>query len=494
MRPDKLRLIARLVAGIALAALPAARLSADMGGFHDDAVSSGKDGSNGPVDNGPSLSDKVSAQFEELKPLIDAKDWPGALALLGTMEASVDATTYQGGYDTAMILDTKAKLLVQVDRFEEAIPPWEATLALCAKHPSYFYQSNVNDIVHYLAQIYTQVGSSIKTGPGPDLAERQERQRAYIEKAVVYMRRWLATNPRINQDDQLSLADMLFNLAATSTGTSVDSYLTQAAEEAHKGVLMAVHPRDELYYIEAAVAEQKGELAKAGEILELLVLHKPESKNYPPQLMQIYLNLAENTKDHSESKKYYIRAINTIEKAQSRGLMTDQKDNLNLVTIYYDLGQFGRATELLSAGLRNGGIDPIFSNWQILAYCYQQINENVQAIDAYKDAAKLFQDNGDIDFAIGQIYTSMDNPQDAYPYYVSALQKGHVSNIYATYMNVAYAAYEIQKYAEALKACDAAKNYPEAKRDSELEQLRDAIASRIKELSDSKAPATPPSA
>jgi tetratricopeptide (TPR) repeat protein len=472
---------ARVLAAIVVLGFLATRSAADM--YHKDDQTA-----QAPVDNGPSLSDKTSDSFEKLQPLIDAKQWDAAVSLLDSMAAAVDASTYQGGYDTAMILDTKAKILVEADRMGEAIAPWEAVLALCQKHPSYFYLKQIADIIHYLSQIYSQQASAVKLTPGPDLAERQALQRDYFEKSVGYMKRWLKDNPKATQDDELYYADMLFNLSSTTTGDAAAQLLTEAEQAAQRGLHMALHPRDDLYYLEAVAAEQKGDLPKAADYLELLVTHKPDSKVYLPQLMTIYLTLAEGSKDKEKTRDYYMRAINSIERAQAHGLMNDQKTNLNLVTIYFDMGQFGQATELLSAGLKNGSIEPAERNWEVLAYSYQQVNENVQAINAYKDAEALYPENGQIDYSIGQIYSQMDDLANAYQYYVAAARKGHVTNAYAVYELIAFSAYELQKFKEALQACDDAAKLPDAEKDTQLPQLRTAIEDKIKEQERSKAP------
>src|ERR1019366_3549793 len=97
---------------------------------------------------------------------------------------------------------------------------------------------------------------------------------------------------------------------------------------------------------------------------------------YWQQLEGLYLNLAGTAeKDEAKMKKYYTQAINVVERAQAHGFMTTPKDNYNLVTIYYTVGQFGKATDLLYKGLKNGTIDSDIKNWELLASSYQQINE-----------------------------------------------------------------------------------------------------------------------
>lgn len=471
---------AGLLACLVILAFPAARCLADV--QHGDETDNQDNNAAAPQSDGPNLSENVSEQFEQFKPLIDAKQWDAAVALLNTMAASVaDPNSYQGGYDLTVILDTKAKTLVEADRLSEAIAPWEEVLHLVQVHPSYYYKHQIADIQHYLAQIYSQLATAIKVTPGPDLEERKSLQHSEFVKAISYMQLWLKDNPTATQDDQLFYTDMVFNLASSSTGDEAQKLLKQADVEAVKGLHMSAHPHDEFYYLVAAAAEQNGDLARAADYLEILVRRLPDNKEYPPQLMSIYLNMAANPKEKRNSKDYYLRAINAIERAQTHGIMKDQRTNLDLVTIYFDLGQYGEATDLLSAGLNSGAIAPTESNWQVLAYSYQQINDNDKAIQAYLDASKIYPDDGQLDYSVGQIYAQAEDLPNAYQYFNLAAQKGHIPSTYNLYINLAYTAFEIDKLDAALAACDAAAKLPEAKGSADLPQLRSAIEDKIKE-------------
>ncbi len=143
--------------------------------------------------------------------------------------------------------------------------------------------------------------------------------------------------------------------------------------------------------------------------------------------------------------------------------MKDPRSNYALVQMYYAVGQFAKATELLSVGLRNNSIASTEQNWRILAYCYQQINENEKAIEVYKEAAdRLLDSAGMFDYYIADIYRQLDKETDAFDYYTAAAEKNHLASsmAYATYLNIAFAGYELHKYDEALKACDEAAKYP----------------------------------
>src|SRR6185295_13612076 len=118
--------------------------------------------------------------------------------------------------------------------------------------------------------------------------------------------------------------------------------------------------------------------------------------------------------------------IASIERAQALGFLRTPKDNYTLVGLYFNVGQFGKATELLYAGLKSGAIEPLQANWELLAYSFQQVDKPYQAIEVLKEAAKHFPKSGQLDYQVAQIYYSLDKPKEAYASLVSATTKGHL--------------------------------------------------------------------
>ena len=441
--------------------------------------------------NKPSISDHTREVFGKLKPLVEERNWDEALALLNELVATVPPESY----DMAFILDTKAGILAQQDDMSLAIQPWEGFLRLCDKY-HYYDRQHVNEVVHYLAQIYFQVGSTIKFPPGSDSARLHEEQRVDFEKAVAFTKRWSANQAYLTQDDEESYANQLYNLAVCNPDKADDHLLVLAEKETKKGLLMAIHPRDQLYELLVLIYQQQGDFERLSQYLELLAKLKPDSKAYWPQLMSVYLTLAgNNEKDKAKFHAYYARAILALERAQEHGVLKDPKNNYNLVSMYYSVGQFATATDLLSAGLRNETISSTEQNWRILAYCYEQLNEYEKAIGVYKEAEQhLPEAAGQFDFDIARTYTQMDKETEAYDYYRSAVAKGHLSSAsgYSAYLNIAFAGYELHHYDEALAACDAAAKFPEAAKDKQLPNLRQGIQDEMNKLHPAPKPAPEP--
>jgi tetratricopeptide (TPR) repeat protein len=201
--------------------------------------------------------------------------------------------------------------------------------------------------------------------------------------------------------------------------------LKQARSEVDKLFLTSIRPKEQLYFLLLAILQQENDVVRAAEVLEMIVKQFPTKKDYWPQLWATYLNLAsEKGSDESTSRPHFVRAINTVERAQALGFMNTPKDNFNLVSLYIQVNQFGKATDLLYKGLKDGSIDNDAKNWVYLGYYYLQINRTVDALKVLKEASQRFPNNGQFDLQIGEIYRQEEKMKDARRHYKDALRKG----------------------------------------------------------------------
>ena len=170
--------------------------------------------------------------------------------------------------------------------------------------------------------------------------------------------------------------------------------------------------------------------------------------------------------------------------------MNTPKDNFNLVSLYIQVNQFGKATDLLYAGLKSGGIENDPKNWIYLGYYYLQINRNLDALAVLKEATKLFPANGQFDLQIGEIYRQDEKMKDARHHYREALRKGGLERPYAVHTLLANVSYEVEDFDEALKSISQAEalSDPKKEKDAYLARLKDAILAAIADRDSSKSP------
>lgn len=426
------------------------------------------------------IGDKTSEAFGKLKPLQEAKNFDGMLAVLDSVQPNVDSNSY----DMALILDMKAKLYGQKEQFDKAIEAWETVLKI-SESKKYFEQKQMLEITLYLAQFCYQVGTASKN---PTV------QRQYIDKSSAYFKKWLAATPNPAPDITMFYASILYNQAVVDPKKVDTALLKQARTEVEKGIAGSIHPKEGFYVLLLAILQQENDSQHSAEVLETLVKNFPQKKDYWPSLWATYLNMANEAsvgekKDEAKIRENYIRSIVTMERAQALGLMKTPKDNLTLVNLYLTAGQFGKATDLLYAGLKNGAIESDQKNWGTLGYFYQQGNEEKKAIAALTEAAALFPKTGAFDLQIGQIYLSMDKTKEALGHFREAIKRGGLEKPHSAQQARAYAAFELEEFDEALEAVKAAESYPEGAKDTQLPRLKAAIEASIKEREAMKAEA-----
>lgn len=418
------------------------------------------------------LEEQTSSALEKLRPLLDAKNWDAAIALISSLEAKVGPDSF----DMAFLKDIEAKIYLQKGEYNKVIAPWERTIQL-HDTKNFLSKETIQEIIYYLAQIIYQDAATSK-----DLAV----QKRYFAKAADYIERWLANTNKPAHDNTRQEAAMLYALSLYNQGAidpeHVDMALISRAEiEAQKGLHLSAHPKEAFYLLLLSIAQQKGDYTRLAELLELTVKRAPAKKDNWSQLASVYVNLAAQEKDEAKARELNTRAVLAIERAQALGFMKTPKDNYTLVGIYFNVGQFGRATELLHTGLRDGSIENEQKNWELLAYSYQQVDQPFKALEALKEAAKAFPKAGQLDYQMATIYYSLNKPNDAYDHLRAAITKGHLDKPGAVNSFLGYVAWELQKFPEALKAINAALETPEGKKDKQLPAIKQAVEEAIRE-------------
>ncbi len=419
-------------------------------------------------DDTPSFTDKTNEALQKLQPLLDAKNWDGALNLLATANESAAPDSY----DRSVIMDMVGKIHFQKDEVAQAITAWEETLRLDEAHAAYAKPKEKLDLMLSLAQGYYQLASNTKV---PAVAHDD------FGRAASYIARWLKATPKPTFDTEYFYASVLYS-EATANEKAIDKpTLLLAKDAAQKALRLSNHPKENLYVLLQAIYSQTEDLVHSAQYLELLVQLTPEKEGYWQLLWAAYMNMAAEEKDEDRARVFYARAINTLERAQSFHKMVAKKDNYNLATMYYSAGQFGKATDILSAGLTKGSIDSSLQNWELLSYSYQQVDQPLKAIAALKEAeVKVPNKGAEIDFEIAKIYAQLEDTHEAYTFAASAAAKGGIEKGFNLYQFLAYQAYEEEKYQEALDALNKAAAYPQGKESKQLESLRRIILQSLK--------------
>lgn len=388
------------------------------------------------------FTEETSDDLLKYKTAVDAKNYDQAIAIVDARLAKI--TDHQS-YDYGMLQEYKAQAMLQKGDFMGALAPLEEGLSVSDAHTPHFTDDKVaTELSYIIAQIYFQKAIGAKTAAASD---------PFYAKSDQYMQRWLKLTKRPNAEAYSFYSQVLYNWAVAVDPEHPDTdKLSRALKVVDEALHLSTHPKDSLYLLKFVCLQQLNKIQESIELLELLVSMKPESKTYWTQLASLYVNSNQTT-----------RAILTFERAQEQGFMNAPKDNYNLVGIYFNIGQYEHAAALLEKGLRDGSIENDQKNWELLSYCYQQLNRDFKSIDTLTEAAKRFPKAGQLEFLIAQGYFALDKNAEALAHLQACVAKGGGTKPSQTYLFLAYVAYAAQKYDIALDATNKALAFPDAK-------------------------------
>lgn len=420
--------------------------------------------------NKPTLTDQTAEELGKIRVHTDARNWEPALALIDAFLPKVKPDTF----DLTILLQVKSQILLQKNDLVNALQPLEDCLKIADKH-DYLDEAQRIQMAYYLAQIYYQEGVSSKVA---------EVSAANLLKAEAYMKRFVERTTKPTVDATVFYASLLFNRAQSTmvNGKPDPALLQQALDLSDQALLQSTRPKENIYQLKLACLMQLGRNAEATDILELLLKLKPDNKTFWQQLAALYLNLGSemtDKKDDQAAYVYQVRAILTMERAQALNFMTSQKENFNLIGIYFNIQLYEKAIELLEAGLKSGKVENSQKNWELLYYSYLQIKREAQAVEALKEATKHFPNAGQLEYLIAQTLYSLNKPEEAIDHLQACIAKGGTTKPHSAYMYLAYIAFEMKKYDIALEAINNAIKYPEGQKEGN--NLKKAIETVIAE-------------
>lgn len=382
------------------------------------------------------ITEQTSAGFAKLQPLVGAKNYDAAQTLL----TQLLTTAAPQSYDTYVLSQIQAQVLLAQNKLADALPPLETAHRLALGNPAFFDPAAHLDQLYLLAQLHYQLAAEKKT---------PAEQKPGYEKALAYITDWLERSPKPTPDTRLFAASLLYNLATLAPGQADPERLHQAIAQAQEALLLAPKPSAQTRLLLVACLLQLGRNAPAAEHLEVLAALDPKNATTWTQLQSLYLALAADEKDPEQARRWNLRALHTLERAQARGQLQSPKDHYTQVAILFNLGQFTRAAARLETGLSDGSLEPNKRNWELLASAYQQTHREERALDALTRAVNTFPQDGALEFSLAQFLYGAGQVPQAYERGRAALEKTGLENPGQARLYLAFLAYELQRYDEA---------------------------------------------
>ncbi len=224
-----------------------------------------------------------------------------------------------------------------------------------------------------------------------------------------------------------------------------------------KAISMAEKPSESWYQLLLITHQQLGEFRQAAKVLEYLVEHYPQKKNYWKQLSQTYFALKQDSK-----------ALAALDLANLNGLLTTEQDLLQLFKLYAYLDVPYKAGKVLEAGLKKGTIESTKKHWKDLGATWYQAQELEKALVAFKKAAEL-SDDGELDFQIANIYVGLEDWANARTALKAALQKGGLKDrdVGNSWLLLGMAENYLGNEAAARQALEKAKKFPKVRNNAQ---------------------------
>jgi len=416
------------------------------------------------------LTDRVAEEIKKLDEFQQKKQWVEAINFVNNLLKGAKADSF----DVAQLNNFLGRIHYMNNDMHSAAAPISIALSLGVKY-EYFKLDTLQELRLLLIQSYFTDAQA----KGITI----EQQKEFYLKCLGLMDEWVKYNTRPNPEVTNLHAYILFGLAQTNLGepNKIDkNYIDQAQKVIERALTEVAKPKDVLYQLLIGCLQQRDDFARMSEIYEILIRQNPNNKQNWGTLFATYYQLSQDS-NRQKAFDYSIRAIATLDRAQTLGHLTTQKDNFNRVAILFNIEQHELATEYLEKGLMDGSIEDIIKNWEVLAYSFQQIGKDTDAIRVIREAAKRYPDKGSLYMMMAQSFYSLDKPKESYDACEMALKVGNLEKPFTAHSFAANMAFQLREFENGLKHIQLGSQYPEAQKDQQMPRLKQALEEGIKE-------------
>ena len=341
-----------------------------------------------------SVSPWLYKQLKKTEQLIGKKSYDQALKKFHTMLGKVD----KGSYEEATVLRSMSSVYALQEKYNKAIKFLSRALTLKMLPEVQQQQALLN-----LGQLY--------------MATEQ------YAMAVKTLRPWLANNP--NHDAQIYI--LLANAYA-----QLKQY-REALPYIETAIKTAKKPVESWYQLNLALYYELEDYRSSAKVLKILVDHYPDKKTYWDQYAAIYQQL-----------KVFKKAATIKKLAYKKGLLSTEKELLDLVNLHLYIDLPFQAARLLDKQINIGKINNTVKNQELLANAWTQAKEFDRAIKALDRASQLSA-KGALYQQLGRIYVEQEKWSLAVTALSKALEKGSLKNKGDTYILLGMSYHELDQ-------------------------------------------------
>lgn len=271
--------------------------------------------------------------------------------------------------------------------------------------------------------------------------------REKYRKAVETFQKWFAAAP-----DPPAEAHYMYAIPLLQLGRK-----KAALEQAELALKKAKSPKEPWLQLALSLYFENKRYRDAVRVLEILVARFPK-KQYWMQLSAVYSELDQDKK-----------ALAALEAAYLQGMLTDERELLNLAQLYLYNEVPYKAAKVIEKGMAEGRVKGSAESWELLANAWLAAREREKALKPLERAAAA-SSKGQLYLRLAQVQIDREQWADARKSLRKALSKGGLADRGAAYFLLGIAAASDAEWEEATEAFEAASEF-EDRRDAAREWL-----------------------
>lgn len=375
------------------------------------------------------MKDRVYQRLAKAQKLMADAKYKDSLDLLDSLEE----ITKNNAYALAQVHQTRGYVFAQQEQFDKARQYFQKTLDLKALPLS--------------AQLSTLYS----------LAQVTVAKEDYLG-AVPLLQDYLHNRKDPKPDANFFYGQILAQLDAKK----------ESVVEVEKAISLSSAPKESWYRLLAALHYELKNYDKASAALRAVIKINPEKKMYWKQLSSIYIS---SDKDRE--------ALATLELAEKKGFLTEEKDIIQLAQLSIYQGVPYKAGVYLEKGFENNIVAKTDKNFELLADAWIRAQELDKALIALDKAAPLAK-NGKIYVRQGQLYLEKEQWSKSELAIRRGIKKGQLKKPGLAYIALGIAQYKMGKKQLAKGSFESAGKYSDQKKQAAewLSHIGSEIASR----------------
>jgi tetratricopeptide (TPR) repeat protein len=258
------------------------------------------------------------------------------------------------------------------------------------------------------------------------MAQLYVQEEKYAEAAAA-LEAWIASEPMPNSAAYYLLAASYY----------YQELFDKALPNAQKAVDLANPPLEGWLSMLASLLIQKEDYVGALPVIKRMVNMFPDKKTYWQQLSGIYLQ-----------QEDYVNALVVLEFANYGGMLTEEREILQLADLYMLQEMPYRAVQLLEAAIADDKVEKNMAGYEKLANSLIASREFERAVPVLGQAAAL-SDDGEIYKRAGQVQMQLSDWEGSIESFEDALEKGGLRDEAEVQYLIGYALNELDRHTDA---------------------------------------------